>query len=409
MTRPPQQPLPQQVRDGVYEWEGKDRLGRPVRGETRARGEHQLRVTLRRQGIVPGKIRQRRRFSAQRIKPRDISLFTRQFATLMQAGVPVLQAFDIVGRGHPHPGVARMLGAIRADVESGTSLSAAFRKHPHCFDALYGHLVAAGEAAGMLDTLLERLSVHLEKTEAIRSRIRAALIYPLALVLVSIAVVSILLVWVVPAFQDMFSSFGADLPAPTLLVMAVSGWLSTHGAMLLAVLVAGLLVLGHVLRRQLRVQQLADRLLLRLPVLGALLQKAVVARWCRTLSTMFGAGVPLGEALNSVGGASGNAVYAAATEKLRQDVSTGTSLAHAMTQTRLFPPMVLQMCAIGEESGSVEHMLGKAAGFLEAEVDDTVAGLSSLLEPVIIVGLGTLIGAIVVAMYLPIFRLGQVV
>jgi type IV pilus assembly protein PilC len=398
------------LQESVFAWEGEDRNGRPVRGEMKARGEHQVRVNLRRQGIVPGKVRPcRRRPSGQRIRPRDIALFTRQFATLMRAGIPVLQAFEIVARSHPNPALGRLLDAIRADVESGSSLSAAFRQHPRHFDALYGHLVAAGEAAGMLDDLLERLAIHLEKSASLQAKIRTALAYPLAVVVVAFTVVWVIMVWVVPSFQTMFSAMGAELPAPTRLVVTLSQWLSAHGWLLLVGVAGGVLALLHAWRRHPGVQRLADRLLLRLPIWGALVQKAVVARWCRTLSTLFAAGVPLAEALGWVGGASGNAVYAAATEKIQQDVSTGNSLTQAMTQALLFPPMVLQMCAIGETSGSVDPMLGKAADFLEAEVDDTVARLSSLLEPVILVVLGTLVGGIVISMYLPIFQLGQVV
>lgn len=397
------------IQDFVYEWEGKDRHGKVVRGEIRASGENQIQATLRRQGVLPVKIKKRRTKSGKRIKPKDIALFTRQMATMMKAGVPLLQSFDIVGRGNANPSVAKLLNDIRSDVETGTSLSAAFRKYPMYFDSLYCNLVEAGEAAGILEALLDRLALYMEKTEAIKSKIRSALMYPTSVVIVAFVVVTIIMIFVIPAFKEVFSSFGADLPAPTLFVMAISEIFVSWWWLIFGVVGGGVYFFMQAWKRNEKMQIFMDRALLKLPVFGPLIDKSCVARWTRTLSTMFAAGVPLVEALDSVGGASGNYVYASATEKIQQEVSTGTSLTAAMTNANVFPSMVLQMCAIGEESGSIDHMLGKAADFYESEVDEMVAGLSSLMEPIIIVFLGTLIGGIVVSMYLPIFKLGQVV
>lgn len=397
------------IQDFVFEWEGKDRHGKIVRGETRAGGENQVQATLRRQGIFPTKIKKRRTRSGKKIKPKDIALFTRQLATMMKAGVPLLQSFDIVGRGNTNTSVTRLLNDVRTDVEMGTSLSAAFRKHPLYFNSLYCNLVEAGESAGILETLLDRLAVYMEKTEAIKGKIKSALMYPSAVIIVTFAVIAVIMIFVVPAFKEVFSSFGADLPAPTLLVMAISEIFVQWWWLIFGLIGGGTYFFLQAWRRSPRIQMAMDRLMLRLPIFGILVEKSCIARWTRTLSTMFAAGVPLVEALDSVGGASGNAVYALATDKIQQEVSTGTSLTSAMTSTNVFPSMVLQMCAIGEESGSIDHMLGKAADFYEEEVDEMVAGLSSLMEPIIIVFLGVIIGGIVVAMYLPIFQLGQVV
>jgi type IV pilus assembly protein PilC len=397
------------VSEFVFEWEGKDRNGKQVRGETRASGENQVQAALRRQGVFPTKIKKRRMRSGKRIRPKDLAIFTRQLATMMKAGVPLLQAFDIVGRGNANASVTKLLNEIRTDVETGTSLSAAFRKFPMYFDNLYCNLVEAGEAAGILEQLLDRLAVYMEKTEAIKSKIKSALMYPASVVVVAFVVVAVIMIFVIPAFKSVFSSFGADLPAPTLFVIAMSEFFVAYWWLIFGGIFGGAYFFMQAWRRSEKMQMFMDRLLLKVPVFGALVEKSVIARWTRTLSTMFAAGVPLVEALDSVGGASGNLVYAQATEKIQQEVSTGTSLTAAMGNANLFPSMVLQMSAIGEESGSLDHMLGKAADFYEAEVDDMVAGLSSLMEPIIIVFLGTLIGGIVVSMYLPIFKLGQVV
>ncbi|HMN58018.1 MAG: type II secretion system F family protein [Burkholderiales bacterium] len=397
------------VKEAVYEWEGKDRNGKVVRGELRAGGENQVNATLRRQGIVVTKIKKRRMRSGKKIKPKDIAIFTRQLATMMKAGVPLLQAFDIVGRGNPNPSVTKLLNDIRTDVETGTSLSAAFRKYPIYFNSLYCNLVEAGEAAGILDSLLDRLATYMEKTEAIKSKIKSALMYPVAVMVVAFVVVSIIMIFVIPAFKEVFSSFGADLPTPTLMVIAMSEFFVKWWWLIFGGLGFGFYFFMQAWKRNEKMQMFMDRLLLKLPIFGELIEKSVIARWTRTLSTMFAAGVPLVEALDSVGGASGNSVYKLATDKIQQEVSTGTSLTTAMTNANVFPSMVLQMSAIGEESGSLDHMLGKAADFYESEVDEMVAGLSSLMEPIIIVVLGTVIGGIVISMYLPIFKLGQVV
>jgi len=397
------------VTEFVFEWEGRDRNGKQVRGETRAAGENQVMASLRRQGVSPLKIKKRRMRSGAKIRPKDIAIFTRQLATMMKAGVPLLQSFDIVGRGNANASVTKLLNDVRADVETGTSLSAAFRKYPMYFDNLYCNLVEAGEAAGILESLLDRLAVYMEKTEAIKSKIKSALMYPIAVLVVAFVVVSVIMIFVIPAFKEVFTSFGADLPAPTLFVIAVSEFFVKFWWAIFGGLGGGLYFFMQAWKRNVKVQHFMDRLMLKLPLFGDLVFKSVIARWTRTLSVMFAAGVPLVEALDSVGGASGNSIYEMATLRIQQEVSTGTSLTAAMVNANVFPSMVLQMCAIGEESGSVDHMLGKAADFYEAEVDDMVAGLSSLMEPIIIVILGTIIGGIVVSMYLPIFKLGSVV
>ena len=397
------------VKELVFEWEGRDKNGKVVRGEIRAGGEAQVSANLRRQGILLTKVKKRRTSGGSSVKQKDIALFTRQLATMMKAGVPLLQAFDIVGRGATNPRLTKLLGDIRSDVETGTSLSAAFRKHPMHFDALYCNLVEAGEAGGILEQLLERLAIYQEKTLAIKSKIKSALMYPIAVLVVAFLVVVIIMIKVIPAFKEVFSSFGADLPAPTLIVIAMSEFFVAYWPIVFGLIGGGGYMFMQTWKRSVKMQMVMDRLLLNIPVFGALINKSVIARWTRTLSTMFAAGVPLVEALDSVGGASGNAVYAEATVKIQRDVSTGSALTTSMQSTGVFPNMVIQMASIGEESGSLDHMLGKAAEFYEEEVDDMVKGLSSLMEPIIIVVLGTVIGGIVVAMYLPIFKIGQVV
>ena len=397
------------IKEFLFEWEGKDRNGKIVRGETRAGGENQIQAMLRRQGVTPSKIKKRRTRGGKKIKPKDIALFTRQLATMMKAGVPLLQSFDLVGRGNTNPHVTKLLNDIRSDVETGTSLRAAFRKFPLYFNNLYCNLVEAGEAAGILESLLDRLATYMEKTEAIKSKIKSALMYPTSVMIVAFVVVTVIMIFVIPAFKEVFTSFGADLPAPTLLVMGISDYFVQYWWLIFGVLGGGIYFFMQAWKRNERVQQFMDRTILKLPVFGVLIEKSCVARWTRTLSTMFAAGVPLVEALDSVGGASGNYLYKNATDRIQSEVSTGTSLTVAMANANIFPSMVLQMCAIGEESGAIDHMLGKAADFYESEVDEMVAGLSSLMEPIIIVFLGTLIGGIVVSMYLPIFKLGQVV
>ena len=400
---------PKGITETVFEWEGKDRNGKQVRGESRAIGVNQVQATLRRQGVTPTKIKKRRLSGGSSIKPQDMAIFTRQLATMMKAGVPLLQAFDIVGRGNPNPRVTKLLSDIRTDVETGTSLSVAFRKYPLYFDNLYCNLVEAGESAGILDQLLDRLAVYMEKTEAIKSKIKSALMYPITVLIVAFVVVAVIMIFVIPAFKEVFSNFGGELPVPTLIVIAMSEFFVKYWYLIFGGLGGGVYFFMESWKRNEKMQNVMDRVMLKLPIFGVLVEKSCIARWTRTLSTMFAAGVPLVEALDSVGGASGNSVFERATTKIQHEVSTGTALTVAMTNVNLFPSMVLQMCAIGEESGSIDHMLGKAADFYEAEVDDMVAGISSLMEPIIIVILGTIIGGIVVAMYLPIFKLGAVV
>jgi type IV pilus assembly protein PilC len=401
--------LPKTAKEQIFEWEGKDKNGKIVRGEIRAGGEAMVGASLRRQGILVSKVRKRRTSGGRAIKQKDIAIFTRQLSTMMKAGVPLLQAFDIVTRGSTNPRMVKLLTDVRNDVETGTSLSSAFRKHPLHFDALYCNLVEAGEAGGILEALLDRLAMYQEKTLAIKQKIKSALMYPVAVIVVAFIVLAVIMLFVIPAFKEVFSSFGADLPAPTLLVIAMSEIFVDWWWVIFGAIGGGLYFFIQSWKRSEAVQMVMDRILLRVPVFGDLILKSVIARWTRTLSTMFAAGVPLVEALDSVGGASGNAVYAKATEQIQRDVSTGSALTTSMTTTGVFPTMVLQMAAIGEESGSLDHMLSKAAEFYEDEVDEMVKGLSSLMEPIIIVVLGGMIGGIVVSMYLPIFKLGSVV
>ncbi|KQY89016.1 type II secretion system F family protein [Pelomonas sp. Root1444] len=397
------------VKEFVFEWEGKDRNGKIVKGELRAGGEAMVSATLRRQGILVNKVKKRRVSGGSSIKQKDIAVFTRQLATMMRAGVPLLQAFDIVGRGATNPRLARLLNDIRQDVETGTSLSAAFRKHPMYFDALYCNLVEAGETGGILEALLDRLAIYQEKTVALKNKIKSALTYPIAVMVVAFIVVAVIMIFVIPAFKEVFTSFGADLPTPTLIVIAMSEFFVAWWWAMFLGIGGGVYFFIQSWKRSEKVQKRMDRILLKIPVFGDLLYKSAVARWTRTLSTMFAAGVPLVEALDSVGGASGNAVFQEATEQIQRDVSTGSALTTSMQTAGIFPTMVLQMASIGEESGSLDHMLAKAAEFYEDEVDEAVKALSSLMEPFIIVILGGLIGGIVVSMYLPIFKIGAVV
>ena len=396
-------------KDATYLWEGKDRTGRLVKGEMRAGGEAVVNSVLRRQGVTVLKIKRQRMGTGGRVTEKDITFFTRQLATMMKSGVPLLQAFDIVGKGHSNPAVARLLMDIKNEVETGNSLNAAFRKYPLHFDALFCNLVGAGEQAGILDSLLDRLATYKEKILAIKSKIKAALFYPVSIIVVAFIITAIIMIFVIPAFKDLFSAFGADLPAPTLFVMAVSDifvewWWAIFGG-----LGFGVWFFFYTWKRSVKMQMVMDRLFLKVPVFGPLIRKATIARWTRTLSTMFAAGVPLVEALDSVAGAAGNHVYYEATKKIQKDVSTGMSLTNAMTISTVFPNMVIQMVSIGEESGALDSMLSKVADFFEGEVDDAVEALSSLMEPMIMVVLGVLIGGMVIAMYLPIFKMGQAV
>jgi type IV pilus assembly protein PilC len=397
------------IKESIYAWEGKDKSGKTVRGELRAGGEAVVNVTLRRQGIMVTKVKKKAYRSGKKIKDKDLTLFTRQLATMMKAGVPLLQSFDIVGKGHANPSMSRLIMDLRGDIETGTSLNNAFRKYPLYFDPLFCNLVGAGEQAGILEDLLTRLAIYKEKTLAIKGKIKSALMYPISILAIAFIVTAVIMIWVVPAFKSVFQSFGADLPAPTLMVMAMSEFVVAWWHVIALSIGGTLYFFFQAWQRSLKMQQFMDRTLLRLPIFGAVIRKATIARWTRTLSTMFAAGVPLVEALDSVGGASGNFVYLEATRKIQTEVSTGTSLTVAMQNANVFPNMVTQMVSIGEESGSLDAMLGKVADFFEEEVDEAVGALSSLMEPLIMVILGVLIGGLVIAMYLPIFKLGSVV
>ena len=394
----------------TYLWEGKDKRGKVIKGEMRAAGDSFVSATLRRQGITVTKVKKQSAFASKgKITDKDITLFTRQLATMMKAGVPLLQAFDIVGKGHNNPAVAKLLGDIKADVETGSSLSTSFRKYPLYFDNLFCNLVGAGEQAGILDTLLDRLATYKEKIQAIKGKIRSALVYPTSIIVVAFAITAVIMIFVIPAFKDLFSSFGADLPLPTLVVMAISDIFVTWWWAIFGSIGGALWFFFYTWKRSEKMQGSMDRLMLKLPVIGHIIRKATIARFSRTLSTMFSAGVPLVEALDSVAGAAGNRVYYDATKRIQSEISTGTSLTVAMQNASVFPNMVLQMTAIGEESGALDSMLSKVADFYEGEVDDAVASMSSLMEPIIMVVLGVLIGGLVIAMYLPIFKMGQVV
>ena len=393
----------------VFKWEGLDPNGQTMRGELRARSNAAARAVLRKQGVRPSTVSKQFFWMAQGIKPKEIALFTRQMSTMMKSGIPLLQSFEIVGKGISNPTMGRMVNTIRSDIEAGSSLSAAFRKHPAQWNDLYCNLVAAGESAGILDVVLERLALHMEKTEVLKTKIKSALTYPIAVMLVAGIVVTVMMLFVVPAFKQVFASFGSELPGPTLLVIAISEFFVKYGYLIFGALLAGFMVISRAIRGRAQFQAERDRLVLKLPVFGNLIRKACIARWTRTLATLFAAGVPLVEALESVGAACGNIVYLNASARIRQDVSSGVSLSTAMTQSKLFPPMVLQMCAIGEESGSMDLMLGKSADFFESEVDEAVAGIASLIEHLLIVFLASLIGGLVFALYLPIFNMGQVV
>jgi type IV pilus assembly protein PilC len=397
------------IKESVYAWEGRDRSGKQVRGELRASGENVVSATLRRQGILVTKVKKRTLRGGKKVTEKDISLFTRQLATMMKAGVPLLQSFDIVAKGHSNPSVSKLIQDIRGDVETGTSLNQAFRKFPLYFDPLFCNLVGAGEQAGILEDLLTRLAIYKEKTLAIKGKIKSALFYPVSILAVAFIVTAVIMIWVVPAFKSVFASFGADLPAPTLFVMAISDFFVANWYFIFGGLFGGLYLFFQAWRRSPSMQRKMDAILLKVPIFGEVVRKATIARWTRTLATMFAAGVPLVESLDSVGGASGNAVYQDATRKIQTEVSTGTSLTIAMQNADVFPNMVTQMVSIGEESGALDQMLGKVADFYEDEVDEAVESLSSLMEPLIMVILGVLIGGLVIAMYLPIFKLGSVV
>ena len=396
-------------KDPIWVWEGKDRNGKSIRGEMRAATETVVNATLRKQGVMVTKTKKQSFKGGSKITDKDLTMFTRQLATMMKSGVPLLQAFEIVGKGHANPAVGKLLLDIKADVETGSSLSAAFRKYPQYFDALYCNLVAAGEQAGILDSLLDRLAMYKEKMLGIKRKIKSALTYPAAIIIISVVITAAIMIFVIPAFKEVFKSFGADLPAPTMIVIGISDFFVANWYLIFGTMIGSVWGFMNLYKRSRAMQIAFDRWALKVPIFGNILVKSAIARWTRTLSTMFAAGVPLVEALDSVGGAAGNYVFQTGTKQIQNEVSTGTNLTTSMENSQLFPSMVTQMVAIGEESGQLDAMLGKVADFFEAEVDDAVEQLSSLMEPLIMVVLGGLIGTLVVAMYLPIFKLGAAI
>ena len=395
-------------KETLYQWEGKDKSGRLVKGQMNAAGEAIVSAQLRRQGISVKKIK-KSGGGGKKISQKDLTLFTRQLATMMKSGVPLLQSFDIVAKGHNNPSVTKLLMDIKTDVETGSSLEQAFRKFPLYFDNLFCNLIGAGEQAGILDTLLDRLATYQEKILAIQSKIKGALFYPVSIIAIAFIITAVIMIFVIPAFKALFSSFGADLPTPTLVLMNMSDFFVEWWWAIFGIIGGGLYAFFYFWKRNLQMQRVMDRIMLKLPIFGDVIRKATIARWSRTLATMFAAGVPLVEAFDSVAGAAGNAVYFDATKLIQREVSQGNTLVVSMQNTNVFPSMVIQMVSIGEEAGSLDAMLSKVADFYEAEVDDAVAALASLMEPVIMVVLGTLIGGMVVAMYLPIFKMGQAV
>jgi type IV pilus assembly protein PilC len=394
-----------------YAWTGTDRRGKKIKGKARAANDAIVRADLRRQGVTPVKVQKQINISLgkPKITTGDIAVFSRQLATMMKAGVPLVQALDIVGKGHNNPSMQEMILAIKADIEGGTSLTNALRKHPIYFDDLFCNLVEAGEQAGVLETLLDRIATYKEKTESIKKKIKKALIYPAAVLSVGVLVTAIILIFVVPVFEELFEGFGAELPAFTQLVVGMSRYIRDNWVFIILILAVVIVLISNLWKRSPKFRELIDRAMLKAPVFGSIMHKSALARFARTTSTMFAAGVPMVEALDSVAGATGSVVYGNAVKEMREDIATGQSLRLAMEQQRLFPHMVKQMVAIGEESGSLDDMLSKVADFYEEEVDNAVDALSSLMEPMIMVILGTLVGGLVVAMYLPIFKLGAAI
>jgi type IV pilus assembly protein PilC len=399
------------IEKSPFTWEGTDNRGNKIRGRTVAASEAAVRAELRKQGVVPVRISKEFTLfkSKGKVTPYDIAIFSRQLATMLTAGIPLVQAFEIVGGGHDNPAMQKLILGIKADLESGTALAEALGRHPLYFDDLYVNLVTAGEQAGALDTLLDKVATYKEKTEAIKKKIKKALFYPAAVLVVAVIVTMILLIFVIPQFESLFKGFGADLPAFTRMVISLSYFVQTRGWLLALVIGGGVGFYIYTRKRSHKLREYEDRLLLKMPIIGNILEKAAVARFARTLSTMFSAGVPLVEALQSVAGATGNVVYENAVLAMRDEVSTGQRLQRAMENTQLFPNMVIQMIAVGEESGSLDEMSGKVADFYEADVDNAVDSMSSLLEPLIMAILGVLVGGLVIAMYLPIFKMGAVI
>ncbi|MFC4309480.1 type II secretion system F family protein [Steroidobacter flavus] len=394
-----------------FVWEGTDKKGKRIKGKMLAVSEAAVKADLRRQGVLAKRVRKETQLfkSGKKVDAADIALFARQLATMLQAGIPMVQCFDIIGNGHDKPSVQKLVLAIKADIESGTSLHEALGKHPLYFDDLFVNLVEAGEQAGALETLLDKIATYKEKTEALKKKIKKALFYPAAVLAVAVIVTVILLIFVIPQFESLFKGFGADLPAFTQMVINMSKFVQTKGWILAAIFGGAGYAFFYFKKRSRPMRRTLDRMMLKAPVVGPIMEKAAIARYSRTLATMFAAGVPLVEALTSVAGATGNIVFEEATLKIRDEVSTGQRLQRSMESTGLFPNMVIQMIAVGEESGSLDAMAGKVADFYEADVDAAVDAMSSLLEPLIMAILGVLVGGLVIAMYLPIFKLGAVV
>jgi type IV pilus assembly protein PilC len=392
-------------------WEGKDRKGNRIKGRGLAKDEMEMRADLRKQGIAASRIRKERQLfkGKGKVKAEDIAIFSRQLATMLSAGIPMVQAFEIIGVGHDKPAMQKLVLNIKNEIETGNTLHQSLAKHPLHFDDLFVNLVEAGEHAGALETVLDKIATYKEKTEALKKKIKKALFYPAAVVAVAIIVTVILLLFVIPQFEALFKGFGADLPAFTQLVINMSRWMQDNGWILLIFLGAAAFGFSYFYKRSRKLRQFIDKLSLQIPIIGPILKKAAIARFARTLATMFSAGVPLVEAMKSVAGATGNIIYQDAVMRMRDEIATGLRMQRAMENTGLFPNMVVQMIAVGEESGSLDEMASKVADFYEADVDAAVDGLSSLLEPLIMVILGTIIGGMVVAMYLPIFKLGAVI
>jgi type IV pilus assembly protein PilC len=398
-------------KDTQFVWEGKDKRGHKVRGKSLAANEASLRADLRRQGVAPTRVKtESSRFrSGGKVSNEDIAIFARQLATMMSAGIPMVQAFEIIGNGHEKPAMQKLVLDIKASIEGGSTLHESLAKFPIYFDSLFVNLVEAGEQAGALEALLDKIATYKEKTEALKKKIKKALFYPIAVLCVAVIVSCILLIFVIPQFEELFKGFGADLPAFTQMVVNLSRFVQSQGWWVALLIGGGFYAFFYFLKRSKKMQLASDRIMLKFPIIGPILQKAAIARFARTLSTMFAAGVPLVEAMQSVAGATGNIVYEEAVLRMKDEVATGQRLQRAMENTGLFPNMVVQMIAVGEESGSLDTMSGKVAEFYEAEVDNAVDSMSSLLEPLIMAILGVLVGGMVIAMYLPIFKLGQVV
>src|SRR6202167_3694489 len=396
-------------KDVQFIWEGKDKRGHKVRGKPLAANEQALRADLRKQGVAATRVKTQSKVGGGKVQPQDIAVFARQLATMMSAGIPMVQAFEIIGNGHEKPSMQKLVLDIKSNIEGGSTLHEALETYPLYFDSLFVNLVEAGEQAGALESLLDKIATYKEKTEALKKKIKKALFYPIAVLAVAVIVSIILLIFVIPQFEELFKGFGADLPAFTQMVVNLSRFVQHQGWVVALIIGAGFYSFFYFLKRSRKMQLAMDRILLKFPIIGPILVKAAIARFARTLSTMFAAGVPLVEAMQSVAGATGNIVYEQAVLRMKDEVATGQRLQRAMESTGLFPNMVVQMIAVGEESGSLDTMSAKVAEFYEAEVDNAVDSMSSLMEPAIMAILGVLVGGMVIAMYLPIFKLGQVV